>query len=203
MAIRFLNTQPAVQQLSDEELVSRFSETQQQTYFEELYRRYMHLAYGVCLKLMKNEDEARDVVSDVFKILFLKLPKADVKSFKAYLYTVSRNECIAKLRQRKSEMEKLAKYNHVENSPTDFMESDGFAALFNAHPTMEQEVERAVAQLGDEQKTCVRLFFYEDKSYREIATETGFTEKQVKSYLQNGKRNLRILLEKELRKHTT
>ncbi len=203
MAIRFLNKQPAVQQLSDEELVSKFSGTQQQTYFEELYRRYMHLAYGVCLKLMKNDDEARDVVSDVFKILFLKLPTADVKSFKAYLYTVSRNECIAKLRQKKSEMEKLAKYNHVENSPTDFMESDGFAALFNAHPTMEQEVEKAVAQLGDEQKTCVRLFFYDDKSYREIATETGFTEKQVKSYLQNGKRNLRILLEKELRKHTT
>ncbi|MBI1226394.1 MAG: sigma-70 family RNA polymerase sigma factor [Bacteroidetes bacterium] len=203
MAIRFLNKQPAVQQLSDEELVSKFSATQQQTYFEELYRRYKHLAYGVCLKLMKNEDESRDVVSDVFKILFVKLPTSEIKSFKAYLYTVSRNECIAKLRQKKSEMEKLAKYNHVENSPTDFMENDGFAALFSAHPTMEQEVERAVEQLGDEQKTCIRLFFYDDKSYREIATETGFTEKQVKSYLQNGKRNLRILLEKELRKRTT
>lgn len=203
MAIRFLNKQPAVQQLSDEELVSRFSATQQETYFEELYRRYKHLAYGVCLKLMKNEEESRDVVSDVFKILFTKIPTSDIKSFKAYLYTVSRNECIAKLRQKKSEMEKLAKYNHVENSPIDFMENDGFAALFNAHPTMEQEVERAVEQLGDDQKTCIRLFFYDDKSYREIATETGFTEKQVKSYLQNGKRNLRILLEKELRKHTT
>jgi RNA polymerase sigma-70 factor, ECF subfamily len=203
MAIRFLNKQPAVQQFSDEELVSRFSATQQQTYFEELYRRYKHLAYGVCLKLMKNEDESRDVVSDVFKILFTKLPSSDIKSFKAYLYTVSRNECIAKLRQKKSEMEKLAKYNRVENSPNDFMENEGFAALFNAHPTMEQEVERAVGQLGDEQKTCIHLFFYEDKSYREIATETGFTEKQVKSYLQNGKRNLRIILEKELRKHTT
>ena len=202
MAIRFLNKQPAVQQLSDEELVSRFSATEQQTYFEELYRRYKHLAYGVCLKLMKNEEESRDVVSDVFKILFTKMPNADIKSFKAYLYTVSRNECIAKLRQKKSEMEKMAKYNRVENSSIDFMENDGFAALFNAHPTMEQEVERAVGQLGDDQKTCIRLFFYDDKSYREIATETGFTEKQVKSYLQNGKRNLRILLEKELRKHT-
>lgn len=203
MAIRLINKQPAAQQLSDEELVSRFSATQAETYFEELYRRYMHLAYGVCLKLMKSEDEARDVVSDVFKILYLKLPTADVKSFKAYLYTVSRNECIAKLRQKKSEMEKMAKYNHVENSPTDFMESNEFAALFQTQPSMEQEVEKAVSQLGDDQRTCIRLFFYDDKSYREIATETGFTEKQVKSYLQNGKRNLRILLEKELRKHTT
>lgn len=202
MSIRFLNKQPATQQLSDEELVSKFSTTQQQTYFEELYRRYMHLAYGVCLKLMKNEDESRDVVSDVFKILFTKLPTSDIKSFKSYLYTVSRNECIGKLRQKKSDSEKLAKYNRLENSPDDFMENDGFAALFNAHPSMEQEVEKAVGQLGEEQKLCIRLFFYDDKSYREIATETGFTEKQVKSYLQNGKRNLRILLEKELRKHT-
>jgi RNA polymerase sigma-70 factor (ECF subfamily) len=142
------------------------------------------------------------VVSDVFKILYLKLPSADVKSFKAYLYTVSRNECIAKLRQKKSDMEKMAKYNHVENSPTDFMETAGFNALFNTQPSMEQEVEKAVGQLGDEQKLCIRLFFYDDKSYKEIATETGYTEKQVKSYLQNGKRNLRILLEKALRKYT-
>jgi RNA polymerase sigma-70 factor, ECF subfamily len=203
MSIRFLNKQPAIQQLSDEELVSKFATTQHQTYFEELYRRYIHLAFGVCLKLMKNEEESQDVVADVFKILFTKLPTADVKSFKAYLYTVSRNECIARLRQKKSDSEKLAKYNHLENSPDDFMENDGFAALFNTNPSMEQEVERAVGQLGDEQQTCIRLFFYDDKSYREIATETGFTEKQVKSYLQNGKRNLRILLEKELRKHTT
>ncbi|MBI5917666.1 MAG: sigma-70 family RNA polymerase sigma factor [Bacteroidetes bacterium] len=201
MTIRFLNKEP-VQKLSDEELVSGFSKTKQQTYFEELYRRYIHLAYGVCLKMMKNEEESHDVVSEVFKILFTKLPTSDVKSFKSYLYAVSRNECIAKLRQKKAESQKLANWNHLENPPTDFMENEGFAALFNAYPSMEQEVEKAVGQLGDDQKLCIQLFFYEDKSYREIAAETGFTEKQVKSYLQNGKRNLRIMLEKELRKHT-
>lgn len=201
MTIRFLNKEP-VQKLSDEELVSGFSKTKQQAYFEELYRRYIHLAYGVCLKMMKNEEESHDVVSEVFKILFTKLPTSDVKSFKSYLYAVSRNECIAKLRQKKSEAQKLANWNHLENPPGDFMENDGFAALFNTLPSMEQEVEKAVGRLGDDQKLCIQLFFYEDKSYREIAAETGFTEKQVKSYLQNGKRNLRIMLEKELRKHT-
>jgi RNA polymerase sigma-70 factor (ECF subfamily) len=202
MSIRLFHKKPAIQLLTDEELVSGFSGSHEQTYFEELYRRYIHLAYGVCLKLMKSEEEARDVVSEVFRILYQKVPTADIKSFKSYLYTVSRNECIARLRQKKSDAEKLAKYNHLENQPEDFMESDGFAALFNSHPSMEQEVERAVGQLGDDQKLCIRLFFYDDKSYREIATETGFTEKQVKSYLQNGKRNLRILLEKQLRKRT-
>lgn len=201
MTVRFLNKE-SVQKLSDEELVERFSKTQQQTYFEELYRRYVHLAFGVCLKMLKNEEESHDVVSEVFKILYIKLPTSNVKSFKSYLYTVSRNESIAKLRQKKTEATKLADWNLTENPQGDFMESEGFAALFNGQPSLDREVEKAVEQLGDEQRLCIRLFFYEDKSYRDIAAQTGYSEKQVKSYLQNGKRNLRIILEKELRKHT-
>lgn len=199
MTIRFLNKE-SVHKLSDEELVSKFSKTNQETYFEELYRRYVHLSYGVCLKMMKNEDDSHDVVSEVFKILYIKLPTANVKSFKSYLYTVSRNECIARLRQRKSENNKLADWKLLENPSGDFMENDEFAALLNNEAPMEDEVEKAVSLLGDEQRTCIRLFFYEDKSYKEIADQTGYSEKQVKSYLQNGKRNLRIMLEKVLSK---
>jgi RNA polymerase sigma-70 factor (ECF subfamily) len=195
MTIRFLNKE-SVHQLSDEELVLKFSKTNQDRYFEELYRRYIHLSYGVCLKMLKNEDDSHDVVAEVFKILYTKLPSANVKSFKSYLYTVSRNESIARLRQRKSEASKIADWNLTENASGGFMENDEFAALLNDEVSMDAEMEKAVNQLGEEQRTCIRLFFYEDKSYREIAHQTGFSEKQVKSYLQNGKRNLRILLEK-------
>ena len=142
-------------------------------------------------------------MSEVFRILYTKLPTSNVKSFKSYLYTVSRNESIAKLRQKKSEASKLADWNLTENPKGDFVESDEFATLFNnGQPSLDAEVEKAVGQLGDEQQLCIRLFFYEDKSYREIAQQTGYSEKQVKSYLQNGKRNLRILLEREMRKYT-
>jgi RNA polymerase sigma-70 factor, ECF subfamily len=199
MAIKFLNNE-SVQQLSDEELVSRFSKTKRQTYFEELYRRYVHLAYGVCLKMLKNESDSHDVVSEVFKILFTKLPTSNVKSFKSYLYAVSRNESIAKLRQRKSEAQKLAEWQHTENSSNDFVENGELLALLDGEPSLDNEIREAVEQLGDDQRTCIRLFFYEDKSYKEIALQTGYSEKQVKSYLQNGKRNLRIMLEETMRK---
>lgn len=199
MAIRFLNNEP-VQQLSDEELVSKFSKTKRQTYFEELYRRYIHLAYGVCLKMLKNDNDSRDVVSEVFKILFIKLPTANVKSFKSYLYAVSRNECIARLRQQKSESKKLADWQHTEIPTDDFVENNELLALIDGEPSLDDEVRKAVEQLGDEQQDCIRLFFYEDKSYKEIALQTGYSEKQVKSYLQNGKRNLRIMLEDTMRK---
>jgi RNA polymerase sigma-70 factor (ECF subfamily) len=199
MALKTVHTNP-LSQLPDEELVERFAKTQQPAYFEELYRRYVHLAYGVCLKLMKNEDDSRDVVADVFRILYQKLPTANLRSFKAYLYTVSRNESIGKLRQRRSEMNKQTAFQKTAAAGDSFMENEGFLSLMNSAPDKEKLVEAAVQELGEEQRTCVRLFFYEDKSYKDIAAQTGFTEKQVKSYLQNGKRNLRIRLEKELRK---
>lgn len=199
MALKAVHTNP-LSQLSDEELVERFASTKQEAFFAELYRRYIHLAYGVCLKLMKNEDDSRDVVADVFRILYQKLPTADLRSFKAYLYTVSRNECIGKLRKRRKEQNRQQEFQKTAAAGDSFMENEGFLSLMNSAPDQEKLVEEAVQQLGEEQRTCVRLFFYEDKSYKEIATQTGFTEKQVKSYLQNGKRNLRIRLEKELRK---
>ncbi|HFA47628.1 MAG TPA: sigma-70 family RNA polymerase sigma factor [Bacteroidetes bacterium] len=190
----------SLRNFTDEELVEKFATTKKQIYFEELYNRYIHLSYGVCLKMMKNEADSRDVVSDVFKTLYLKLPTARVQSFKAYVYAVSRNECIAKLRQRKSEMKKKEEWQRTEITHTPFMENEGLLALDNVGPSKEKMVEDAVANLGEGQRTCIRLFFYDNKSYKEIATQTGFSEKQVKSYLQNGKRNLRIALEKEMRK---
>lgn len=200
MAIRFLNKERP-RQLTDEELVQRFADTANQACFEELYRRYKHLSFGVCLKMMKNEDDSRDIVSEVFRILYQKLPAAQVKSFKSYLYAVSRNECIARLRQRKSEANKLADWRYTEKPEMDFVENDNMASLIDGEPSMETTVENAVQLLGEEQRTCIHLFFYENKSYKDIAEKTGYTEKQVKSYLQNGKRNLRIMLEKEMKKH--
>ena len=199
MALRFLNKERPTK-LTDEELVLRFSKNSNQVCFEELYRRYKHLSFGVCLKMMKNEDDSRDIVSEVFRILYQKLPSANVKSFKSYLYAVSRNECIARLRKRKSEANKLAGWRYTEKAEMDFVENDNMASLIDGEPSMETNMENAVRLLGDEQRTCIDLFFYENKSYKEISEQTGFSEKQVKSYLQNGKRNLRIMLEKEMRK---
>jgi RNA polymerase sigma-70 factor (ECF subfamily) len=201
MIFNLRNIEP-VNRLSDEELVTKFANTQKQAYFEELYNRYRHLAYGVCLKMLKDDAESLDVVSEVFKILYIKLPTANVKSFKSYLYAVSRNECIARLRSRKTESIKLSDWKNTENAPQDFMENEALFSHLDGEPSLEATMEKAIERLGDDQRTCIRLFFFNDKSYKEIADQTGYTEKQVKSYLQNGKRNLRILLEKDLQKHT-
>lgn len=189
-----------IHKLSDEELVGLFSSTHNEVYFAELYNRYRHLSYGVCLKILKNETDSLDVVSDVFRILIEKVPFSNINSFKSYLYTVSRNESFAKLRKRKVDQSKMTELHAVQDSPFDFVENKKLTALLDNEISVDEKVEEAVQGLRFEQQTCIRLFFYENKSYKEIADETGYSENLVKSYLQNGKRNLRLVLEKELRK---
>lgn len=190
----------SVDKLADEELVKRYSETRDNRAFGVLYKRYAHLVYGSALKYMKNEESARDMVAQVFEKLYRKLPEVEVQSFKNYLYGSVRNECIARLRQLNSERKKKEIYTLDEKNNDPFMENEGLLRLLNSEKSVEAKIEQAISQLSEEQRRCIRLFFYEKKSYKEIEEMTDFTLKQVKSYLQNGKRNLRNLLSEILDK---
>ncbi len=193
----------ALNKLPDDELVALFSKTQHHAYFGELYRRYAHLGFGVCLKYLKDENESQDVLADVFKILFRKIPASNIQSFRKYFYTVVRNECIGRLRQRRTESARLSDFQKFEKSTNDFMENEGLIRLLDSEPSLESVVEEAIQKLNDEQRTCIRLFFYQNRSYKDIVETTGFSEKQVKSYLQNGKRNLKILLTDFIKKRNS
>ena len=185
---------------SDEDLVAKFAETQQSRYFGELYNRYSHLSFGVGLKYLKNEAAAGDLVSEVFEILFKKIPTANIQSFKKYLYPVTRNEAIGRLRNQTTQREKLADLKIIEKNNRDFMENEGLIRLMDNEPTLEAIIKKAIDKLGDEQRSCIQLFFFQNKSYKDIVEMTPFTEKQVKSFLQNGKRKLKILLEEDILK---
>lgn len=184
----------SLKKLPDEELVSLFAKTQEHPYFAELYRRYAHLGFGVCLKYLKDENESQDILAEVFNILYRKIPTSNILSFRKYFYTVTRNECIGRLRQRRTEAGRLADFQKFEKGTSDFMENEGLIRLLDSEPSLENVVEEAVQKLNEAQRKCIKLFFYQNRSYKDIVETTGFTEKQVKSYLQNGKRNLKILL---------
>lgn len=188
-----------MQDLSDEQLVAQYRQSGDTAYFGELYRRYAHLVQGVCLKYLKDWESSQDVVSTVFTILHRTLPTREVKAPKSYIYTIARNECFARLRKNRSAQEKLDNYQLDIKSQLGVMENDGLVALLDDEPSSDDLITEAVSRLSDEQRICVRLFFYENQSYKDIANTTGYTLKQVKSYLQNGKRNLRNFLEPALR----
>lgn len=189
------SSQPqAILDLPDADLLERYKNEQRQEFIGELYRRYRHLVMGMAFKYLKNREEAEDMVSYVFTLLIEKLPSKDVRSFKQYLYGIVRNECLAKYRKIRKEGERQQEYTNFENNLHSFVETDPKLSLVSEQ-TMEQAVEQAIQTLGEEQRICIHKFFFEGRSYKEIADQTGFDLKSVKSYLQNGKRNLRNQLE--------
>lgn len=188
-----------LEQLPDATLLQLFQAEKNREYMGELYRRYRHLAFGMAYRHFRNREEAEDLVSYVFVQLVEKLPGKEIFSFKQYLYGAVRNECLARTRQLKKESARQQEWALTENFPEDFMEMEpGWPPVKES--TLEEAVQNALSQLGDEQRTCVTLFFFQGKSYKEIADATGFALNHVKSYLQNGKRNLKKLLESFLEK---
>lgn len=185
---------------SDEELLSRFKESRDEAAFRELYDRYFHLAKGTAMKILKDEEASNEVVAKVFALLYEKIPSANIQSFNAYLYSTIRNECYARMRKARVEQKAREKAMDAQIFGAPFMENEGYQHLLNEGPDLDAELHRAIAALPEPQRQCIELFFFEKMSYNEIQQATGYDFKQVKSYLQNGKRNLKIALQKFVKK---
>ena len=185
------------QNRADEELLTEFSSSGDLEVLGELYSRYIYLVYGVCLKYLKDRNEAKDGVMQIFEKLIIEIPKHNIENFRSWLHVVTKNYCLMQLRSYKSEKEKFSEWI---NDPSVFMESAA-----DLHPLDEDEnsgsidkaLEDCIERLKEEQRRCIRQFYFEDRCYNEIAVNLGLDEKKVKSHLQNGKRNLKICLEEK------
>ena len=162
-------------------------------YLGILLERYSLLLFGVCMKYLKNEEEAKDAVQQIFLKVITELQKYKVDYFKSWLYMVARNHCLMKLRDKNGRLIKEIN-DHMPIAAETFD-----SAQLLEKDAMLNYVGDSLQELTDEQKTCVTLFYLDKKSYNEIVDVTGFTLMQVKSYIQNGKRNLKILVEKKMK----
>lgn len=179
---------------TDSELINIFLEKNDNVYVGELYNRYGHLVLGLCIKYLKNKDEAEDAVMTIFGQLLSDLKKHKVEYFKSWLYTYSKNYCLMQLRKKQTILKKeldvkeneifLMDYNNVEH--------------LNEKEQQIQLMQTALSELNKEQKECLELFYLNNKSYTEIVTITGYNNNEVKSHIQNGKRNLKLKMEAKL-----
>lgn len=181
--------------LTDTELIAQYKLSSDKEIVGILYKRYTHLVFGVCCKYLKDRDEAKDAVMTIFEKLMTDLLKHEIENFKSWLHSVSRNHCLMHLRKHgKQYMQAIEPSNEAE-----VMEYE--QAL---HPSGEnkeemlQLMEKGIQTLKEEHRICLDLFYLKNKSYKEICDETGFELLQVKSFIQNGKRNLKIYMDKHL-----
>jgi RNA polymerase sigma-70 factor (ECF subfamily) len=177
---------------TDENLLGLFLNSGNLDLLGELYSRHMHLVYGVALKYLGDPDDAKDATMQIFEKLIAELPGQEIRQFKSWLYVLTKNHCLMELRAKKSIDKRLDGYK----TEVEFMESDQeMHPLDREDQSIEQALRDCVDKLKDQQKQCVELFYYKKMCYREISDSLGMAEKKVKSFLQNGKRNLKICLE--------
>ncbi len=179
-------------QSPDKELLIAFKQSGNINLLSTLYQRYMDLVFGVCLKYFKDAERSKDAVMDIFDELNTKLRVHDVDNFKSWLHVLARNHCLMQLRSPRNI--KTTEFNPV------FMYSEQNTHL-NGEALEKEEnfkkLEQCMDSLPVEQKQAVQLFYLQSKCYNEIAAITGFDWNKVRSYIQNGKRNLKLCMEEK------
>lgn len=176
---------------TDEELIAYYRASSNLGAIGTLFSRYSAMTYGVCLKYLKDRDEAKDAVMQIFEKLTKSLVQHEIQHFKSWLHTTSRNHCLMAIRASKG---KIEEFNEV------FMETALVGHLENEADSREedlQKLERCIEQLRGEQKDCVELFYLKSICYKDIALTTKMDIGKVKSHIQNGKRNLKNCMEGE------
>ena len=189
-----LNKNHTLSKQTDEQLIASYKTTGKTEFAGELFNRYAHLVYGICLKYLKNQEQSKDMAMVVFEKMLPTLLSTEIDNFKKWLYTVTKNKCLSYLRDKHKKVDQAMDLQELEKKSYFFMESE--ASLSPISEDLEEKrIAAAISQLKPDQKKCMELFFYKDLSYKEIEKKTGYTIKQVKSFLQNGKRKLKLILE--------
>jgi RNA polymerase sigma-70 factor (ECF subfamily) len=174
---------------SDLDLIAGFKASGDLEQLSILFDRYIELVFGLCLKYLKNKQESEDRVMEIYESLIVKLKKHEVTNFKSWLYTLSKNHCIEYLRKNNRNLtkEKQARLMYSEQvfHPDDVKKEVALT-----------QMEKCLVKLPKDQRDCIQLFYLENKSYNQIVEQTGLDWNKIRSFLQNGRRNLKTCMQK-------
>jgi RNA polymerase sigma-70 factor (ECF subfamily) len=181
--------------IEDKQLLEKFYSEGNNQWLGILLQRYTMLLLGVCMKYLRNEEEAKDSVQQIFVKVISELQKYKVDYFKSWLYMIAKNYCLMRIRDRHGKIpveltDKIMPEEEVYGYKQELIEKDKTLVF----------IEEGLQELSNEQKVCLSLFYHNKKSYHEITDVTGYNLLQVKSYIQNGKRNLKLIVEKKMKK---
>ncbi|MCC6251083.1 MAG: sigma-70 family RNA polymerase sigma factor [Bacteroidia bacterium] len=181
------------QHLSDLELFQLYKISKDPVTIGLLYKRYLSMSLAIATKYLLDENRAKDAVMSVFEQLLNNAEGYQISNFKSWLYSVIKNYCFMELRKEKNRI----MVSIDEKNTTKFMENNNLVHQSNEHyqELQYQGLEQAIELLNDEQRKCIELFYLQQKCYADIAELTGYSLNNVKSYIQNGKRNLKNKLQ--------
>jgi len=188
--LKFIKNTSKINEQDDLSLIAAYQRSGDLEVLGTLYNKYMHLVFGVCFNYYKDEELSKDAVMQIFEELVVKLKIHQVQNFKSWLHVLSRNHCLMALRKAAKNPTVAMEDNFVENG--EFVHLD----IDDTKETQLTIMEKCMETLTEEQRKSVDLFYLQEKCYKEVADITGYDMLKVKSYIQNGKRNLKICIEK-------
>jgi RNA polymerase sigma-70 factor (ECF subfamily) len=182
---------------SDEELLKHYKQSGNKDLFADLFKKHVSVVYGTCLFYLQDKDEAQDATMQLFEKLMLDINNREIDNFKGWLSFVVRNHCISIIRKNKSQSKNIKSYYEFEYEDANYETEEKINTV--SDDVMLENMKQCLPKLKENQRLCVELFYLNNKSYQDIANQTGFTLNEIKSYIQNGKRNLKLLLEDQTR----
>lgn len=182
---------------SDEELLKHYKQTGNKEIFADLFKKHVSVVYGSCLFYLQDKDEAQDATMQLFEKLMLDVNNREIENFKGWLSFVVRNHCISIIRKNKSQTKNIKSYYEFEYEAPNSNTEEKINSV--SDDVLLENMKLCLPKLKENQRICVELFYLKNKSYQDIANETSFTLNEIKSYIQNGKRNLKLLVEEQTR----
>lgn len=183
---------PHFSKMSEQELICYYKQNKDKNCVGELYKRYTSFVFSICLKYLKNKDRAQETTLEIFELLMDKLLEFEIANFRSWLHTTTKNYCLNLLRKKEYSVSIEDNKNYFSSF---IMEEEDVL-----HPIKKEKqlilLEKCINELKPEQKECINLFYLQNKSYLEVVEISGHPIKKVKSFIQNGKRNLKLLMEK-------
>ncbi len=180
---------------TDEDIARQYYITGNKNLVGDLFEKHVKTVFGVCLFYFKDTAQAKDMVMQIFEKLLTELKKTEVKNFKAWLSFVVRNYCISELRKTKNKYFVNENYLDFEINTATLLEEEKIESVND--DLLLQFMNECLPLLKENQKRCVELFYLQNQSYQQICDVTHFSLNEVKSYIQNGKRNLKLLIEQK------
>lgn len=180
---------------SDEVLLAEFKKTGNQELFADLFKKHVKPVYGTCLFYLQDKAEAQDATMQIFEKLLLDIKNQNVQNFKAWLGFVVRNHCISQIRKNKTKHKNQQAFYEFEYSEPILEEEENIARV--GEERLLQQMKNCLPKLKEAQRLCVELFYLKQQTYQQIVEQTNYTLNEVKSHIQNGKRNLKLLIEQQ------
>lgn len=183
--------------VSDEALLLDYRQSGDKDLFAELFKKHVTTVYGTCLFYLQDKDEAQDATMILFEKMLLDIGTREINNFKAWLGFVVRNHCISLIRKKKTVNKNLKSYYEFEMEDSTYETEEKIQSV--SDDELLREMKSCLPKLKERQRICVEQFYLHNKSYQDIANETGYSLNEVKSHIQNGKRNLKLLIEEQTR----